>query len=101
MNIQVISKIFLFLGFRNINKKNPFSVTYYFYNFFFFFEGIKITVNPESKAVLAGEFVKLCCRATGHPFVQYQWFKMNKEVISYNVFSVSFNSSVMRREKED
>lgn len=37
MNIQVISKIFLFLGFRNINKKNPFSVTYYFYNFFFFF----------------------------------------------------------------
>ncbi|GAB5579528.1 mucosa-associated lymphoid tissue lymphoma translocation protein 1 isoform X1 [Prionailurus iriomotensis] len=41
--------------------------------------GIKITVNPESKAVLAGQFVKLCCRATGHPFVQYQWFKMNKE----------------------
>lgn len=43
--------------------------------------GLKITVNPESKAVLAGQFVKLCCRATGHPFVQYQWFKMNKEVI--------------------
>lgn len=43
--------------------------------------GLKITVNPESKSVLAGQFVKLCCRATGHPFVQYQWFKMNKEVI--------------------
>lgn len=28
--------------------------------------GLKITVNPESKAVLAGQFVKLCCRATGH-----------------------------------
>ncbi|XP_006891809.1 PREDICTED: mucosa-associated lymphoid tissue lymphoma translocation protein 1 [Elephantulus edwardii] len=42
--------------------------------------GIKIIVNPESKAVLAGQFVKLCCRATGHPFVQYQWFKMNKEI---------------------
>ncbi|XP_006837588.1 PREDICTED: mucosa-associated lymphoid tissue lymphoma translocation protein 1 isoform X2 [Chrysochloris asiatica] len=42
--------------------------------------GIKIIVNPESKAVLAGQFVKLCCRASGHPFVQYQWFKMNKEI---------------------
>lgn len=52
----------------------------------FFFKGIKITVNPESKAVLAGQLVKLCCRATGHPFVQYQWFKMNKEVIFFNVF---------------
>lgn len=64
---------------------------------FFFSLGIKITINPESKAVLAGQFVKLCCRATGHPFVQYQWFKMNKEVIFKNI---SFNSSVIRREND-
>ncbi|XP_031801769.1 mucosa-associated lymphoid tissue lymphoma translocation protein 1 isoform X1 [Sarcophilus harrisii] len=42
--------------------------------------GIKIIVNPVSKAILAGQHVKLCCRATGHPFVQYQWFKMKKEI---------------------
>uniref|UniRef100_H0XDP6 MALT1 paracaspase n=1 Tax=Otolemur garnettii TaxID=30611 RepID=H0XDP6_OTOGA len=54
--------------------------------------GIKITVNPESKAVLAGQFVKLCCRATGHPFVQYQWFKMNKEIPYGNTSELIFNS---------
>uniref|UniRef100_A0A8D0XAX1 Paracaspase n=1 Tax=Sus scrofa TaxID=9823 RepID=A0A8D0XAX1_PIG len=54
--------------------------------------GIKITVNPESKAVLAGEFVKLCCRATGHPFVQYQWFKMNKEIPNGNASELIFNT---------
>ncbi|XP_075388797.1 mucosa-associated lymphoid tissue lymphoma translocation protein 1 isoform X1 [Tenrec ecaudatus] len=55
--------------------------------------GIKITVNPESKAVLAGQFVKLCCRATGHPFVQYQWFKMNKEIPHGNAPELTFNNA--------
>uniref|UniRef100_UPI0040386A4A mucosa-associated lymphoid tissue lymphoma translocation protein 1-like n=1 Tax=Callospermophilus lateralis TaxID=76772 RepID=UPI0040386A4A len=54
--------------------------------------GLKITVNPESKAVLAGLFVKLCCRATGHPFVQYQWFKMNKEIPYGNASELIFNT---------
>ncbi|MBZ3890828.1 Mucosa-associated lymphoid tissue lymphoma translocation protein 1-like protein [Sciurus carolinensis] len=54
--------------------------------------GLKITVNPESKAVLAGQFVKLCCRATGHPFVQYQWFKMNKEIPYGNASELIFNT---------
>ncbi|XP_049756510.1 mucosa-associated lymphoid tissue lymphoma translocation protein 1 isoform X2 [Elephas maximus indicus] len=54
--------------------------------------GIKIIVNPESKAVLAGQFVKLCCRATGHPFVQYQWFKMNKEIPYGNAPELVFNT---------
>ncbi|XP_066102613.1 mucosa-associated lymphoid tissue lymphoma translocation protein 1 isoform X2 [Saccopteryx bilineata] len=54
--------------------------------------GIKITVNPESKAVLAGQFVKLCCRATGHPFVQYQWFKMNKEIPNGNASELIFSA---------
>uniref|UniRef100_A0A494BBJ5 Paracaspase n=2 Tax=Mus musculus TaxID=10090 RepID=A0A494BBJ5_MOUSE len=54
--------------------------------------GLKITVNPESKAVLAGQFVKLCCRATGHPFVQYQWFKMNKEIPYGNSSELVFNT---------
>ncbi|XP_014440593.1 mucosa-associated lymphoid tissue lymphoma translocation protein 1 isoform X2 [Tupaia chinensis] len=52
--------------------------------------GIKITVHPESKAVLAGQCVKLCCRATGHPFVQYQWFKMNKEIPYGNASELIF-----------
>ncbi|XP_012379143.1 mucosa-associated lymphoid tissue lymphoma translocation protein 1 isoform X2 [Dasypus novemcinctus] len=54
--------------------------------------GIKIIVNPESKAVLAGQFVKLFCRATGHPFVQYQWFKMNKEIPYGNSPELVFNT---------
>ncbi|XP_037661623.1 mucosa-associated lymphoid tissue lymphoma translocation protein 1 isoform X2 [Choloepus didactylus] len=54
--------------------------------------GIKIIVNPESKAVLAGQFVKLFCRATGHPFVQYQWFKMNKEIPYGNSSELVFNT---------
>ncbi|XP_049638023.1 mucosa-associated lymphoid tissue lymphoma translocation protein 1 isoform X1 [Suncus etruscus] len=54
--------------------------------------GLKITVNPESKAVLAGQFVKLCCRATGHPFVQYQWFKMNKEIPNGNASELIFTA---------
>lgn len=54
--------------------------------------GIKITVNPESKAVLAGQCVRLCCRATGHPFVQYQWFKMNKEIPNGNSSELIFST---------
>ncbi|KAM6229697.1 mucosa-associated lymphoid tissue lymphoma translocation protein 1 isoform 6-T6 [Porphyrio hochstetteri] len=42
--------------------------------------GIKILVQPDSQAVLSGQIVKLCCWATGHPFVHYQWFKQEKEV---------------------
>ncbi|KAK2510788.1 Malt1 [Columba guinea] len=42
--------------------------------------GIKIVVQPDSQAVLAGQVVKLCCWATGHPFVHYQWFKQEKEI---------------------
>ncbi|NWR39690.1 MALT1 protein, partial [Tachuris rubrigastra] len=42
--------------------------------------GVKIVVQPDSQAVLSGQVVKLCCWATGHPFVHYQWFKQEKEV---------------------
>ncbi|XP_071436294.1 mucosa-associated lymphoid tissue lymphoma translocation protein 1 isoform X3 [Pithys albifrons albifrons] len=42
--------------------------------------GMKIVVQPDSQAVLSGQVVKLCCWATGHPFVHYQWFKQEKEV---------------------
>ncbi|NXV57565.1 MALT1 protein, partial [Molothrus ater] len=42
--------------------------------------GVKIVVQPDSQAVLSGQVVKLCCWATGHPFVQYQWFKQEREV---------------------
>ncbi|KAM6392051.1 mucosa-associated lymphoid tissue lymphoma translocation protein 1-like [Rhynochetos jubatus] len=42
--------------------------------------GIRIVVQPDSQAVLSGQVVKLCCWATGHPFVHYQWFKQEKEV---------------------
>uniref|UniRef100_A0A8C6YUZ5 MALT1 paracaspase n=1 Tax=Nothoprocta perdicaria TaxID=30464 RepID=A0A8C6YUZ5_NOTPE len=41
----------------------------------------KIVVQPDSQAVLPGQAVKLCCWATGHPFVHYQWFKQEKEVM--------------------
>uniref|UniRef100_A0A8C5X2K5 Paracaspase n=1 Tax=Malurus cyaneus samueli TaxID=2593467 RepID=A0A8C5X2K5_9PASS len=42
--------------------------------------GIKIVIQPGSQAVLSGQVIKLCCWATGHPFVHYQWFKQEKEV---------------------
>ncbi|NXU15398.1 MALT1 protein, partial [Pardalotus punctatus] len=42
--------------------------------------GIEIVVQPDSQVVLSGQVVKLCCLATGHPFVHYQWFKQEKEV---------------------
>ncbi|NXY48185.1 MALT1 protein, partial [Ceuthmochares aereus] len=44
------------------------------------FKDLRIVVQPESQAVLPGQVVKLCCWATGHPFVHYQWFKKEKEV---------------------
>ncbi|XP_047935685.1 mucosa-associated lymphoid tissue lymphoma translocation protein 1 isoform X1 [Anser cygnoides] len=44
------------------------------------YSGIKIVIQPDSQAVLSGQIVKLCCWATGHPFVHYQWFKQEKEV---------------------
>ncbi|NXQ39486.1 MALT1 protein, partial [Catharus fuscescens] len=44
------------------------------------YSGIKIIVQPDSQAVLSGQVVRLCCWATGHPFVHYQWFKQEKEV---------------------
>lgn len=47
----------------------------------FFFKAIKIVVQPDSQSVLPGQMVKLSCWATGHPFVHYQWFKQEKEVI--------------------
>ncbi|NWI49520.1 MALT1 protein, partial [Calyptomena viridis] len=42
--------------------------------------GMRIVVQPDSQAVLSGQVVRLCCWATGHPFVHYQWFKQEKEV---------------------
>ncbi|XP_021235803.1 mucosa-associated lymphoid tissue lymphoma translocation protein 1 isoform X1 [Numida meleagris] len=44
------------------------------------YSGIKIVVQPDSQAVLCGQVVKLCCWASGHPFVHYQWFKQKEEV---------------------
>ncbi|XP_020850545.1 mucosa-associated lymphoid tissue lymphoma translocation protein 1 isoform X3 [Phascolarctos cinereus] len=58
--------------------------------------GIKIIVNPVSKAILAGQYVKLCCRATGHPFVQYQWFKMKKEIPHGNSPELIFNPVLVK-----
>ncbi|XP_053304148.1 mucosa-associated lymphoid tissue lymphoma translocation protein 1 isoform X2 [Spea bombifrons] len=53
--------------------------------------GIKVTVQPGSMAVLSGHMVKLCCVASGHPVVNYQWFKMNKEVLHGNSSELVFN----------
>ncbi|XP_067401566.1 mucosa-associated lymphoid tissue lymphoma translocation protein 1 [Emydura macquarii macquarii] len=53
--------------------------------------GIKIVVQPDSKAVLSGQMVKLCCWATGHPFLHYQWFKQEKEVPHGNSPELIFN----------
>ncbi|XP_072462046.1 mucosa-associated lymphoid tissue lymphoma translocation protein 1 isoform X2 [Notamacropus eugenii] len=58
--------------------------------------GIKIIVNPVSKAILSGQYVKLCCRATGHPFVQYQWFKMKKEIPHGNSPELIFNPVLVK-----
>ncbi|XP_063310020.1 mucosa-associated lymphoid tissue lymphoma translocation protein 1 isoform X1 [Pelobates fuscus] len=53
--------------------------------------GIKVAVQPESMAVLSGQMVKLSCVAHGHPVVNYQWFKMNKEVPYGNSSELVFN----------
>ncbi|XP_043922096.1 mucosa-associated lymphoid tissue lymphoma translocation protein 1 [Protopterus annectens] len=53
--------------------------------------GLKIEVQPESRAVLPGQIVKLCCRASSHLFVQYQWFKMKEEVPNGNYSELVFN----------
>ncbi|XP_069819289.1 mucosa-associated lymphoid tissue lymphoma translocation protein 1 isoform X2 [Dendropsophus ebraccatus] len=53
--------------------------------------GVKVVVHPESMAVRSGQMVKLCCVATEHPVVNYQWFKMNKEVQYGNSSELKFN----------
>ncbi|XP_053557143.1 mucosa-associated lymphoid tissue lymphoma translocation protein 1 isoform X2 [Bombina bombina] len=54
-------------------------------------QGIKVVVHPESIAVLSGQLVKLGCVASGHPLVNYQWFKMNKEVPQGNSSELVFH----------
>ncbi|NXK43020.1 MALT1 protein, partial [Piprites chloris] len=41
---------------------------------------VRIVVQPDSQAVLCGQAARLCCRAAGHPFLHYQWFKQEREV---------------------
>ncbi|KAG8599199.1 hypothetical protein GDO81_002932 [Engystomops pustulosus] len=41
---------------------------------------VKVAEHPESMAVRSGQMVKLRCVAAQHPVVDYQWFKMDKEV---------------------
>ncbi|XP_040193687.1 mucosa-associated lymphoid tissue lymphoma translocation protein 1 isoform X1 [Rana temporaria] len=53
--------------------------------------GIRVMVQPESVAVQSGQMVKLSCVATGHPIVNYQWFKMDKEVPYGNSSELVFN----------
>ncbi|KAM9331020.1 mucosa-associated lymphoid tissue lymphoma translocation protein 1 [Gastrophryne carolinensis] len=53
--------------------------------------GIKVTVQPQSVAVQSGQMVRLSCVATGHPIVNYQWFKMDKEVPHGNSSELAFN----------
>ncbi|XP_072108361.1 mucosa-associated lymphoid tissue lymphoma translocation protein 1 isoform X2 [Mobula birostris] len=45
---------------------------------------LKIVVQPVSQAVLAGQAVRLYCEATGHPNVEYQWFRKSAEVPNGN-----------------
>ncbi|XP_029475249.1 mucosa-associated lymphoid tissue lymphoma translocation protein 1 [Rhinatrema bivittatum] len=53
--------------------------------------GLKIVIQPESVAAISGQLVKLCCLATGHPAVQYQWFKVKQEVPHGNSPELVFN----------
>ncbi|XP_073440903.1 mucosa-associated lymphoid tissue lymphoma translocation protein 1 isoform X2 [Dendrobates tinctorius] len=53
--------------------------------------GVKVVVHPESMAVRSGQMVKLCCVAAEHPVVNYQWFKMDKEVPYGNSSELTFN----------
>ncbi|XP_040277007.1 mucosa-associated lymphoid tissue lymphoma translocation protein 1 isoform X1 [Bufo bufo] len=53
--------------------------------------GVKVVMQPESMAVRSGQMVKLCCIAAEHPVVNYQWFKMDKEVPYGNSSELTFN----------
>ncbi|KAM3938335.1 mucosa-associated lymphoid tissue lymphoma translocation protein 1 [Leptodactylus fuscus] len=53
--------------------------------------GVKVVTHPESVAVRSGQMVKLCCVAAEHPVVNYQWFKMDKEVPYGNSSELTFN----------
>ncbi|XP_051866428.1 mucosa-associated lymphoid tissue lymphoma translocation protein 1-like isoform X2 [Pristis pectinata] len=52
---------------------------------------LKILVQPVSQAVLAGQAVRLYCEATGHPNVEYQWFRKNAEVPNGNTPELVIN----------
>uniref|UniRef100_A0A8C8SUK6 MALT1 paracaspase n=1 Tax=Pelusios castaneus TaxID=367368 RepID=A0A8C8SUK6_9SAUR len=54
--------------------------------------GIKIVIQPDPKAVLPGQMVKLCCWAIGQPSLRYQWFKQEKEVPHGNSPELIFNA---------
>ncbi|XP_058880666.1 mucosa-associated lymphoid tissue lymphoma translocation protein 1 isoform X1 [Acipenser ruthenus] len=53
--------------------------------------GIKIIIQPQSQAVLAGQTVRLGCHAAGHSNIQYQWFKSKEEVPHGNSPELVFN----------
>ncbi|XP_075711092.1 mucosa-associated lymphoid tissue lymphoma translocation protein 1 [Rhinoderma darwinii] len=53
--------------------------------------GVKVVVHPESMAVQSGQMVKLICVAAEHPIVNYQWFKMDKEVPYGNSSELTFS----------
>ncbi|XP_077138962.1 mucosa-associated lymphoid tissue lymphoma translocation protein 1 isoform X2 [Ranitomeya variabilis] len=53
--------------------------------------GVKVVVHPASMSVRSGQMVKLCCVAAEHPVVNYQWFKMDKEVPYGNSSELTFN----------
>lgn len=52
---------------------------------------LKILVQPVSRAVLAGQSVRLYCEATGYPTVEYQWFRKNTEVLNGNTPELVIN----------
>nr|XP_033813384.1 mucosa-associated lymphoid tissue lymphoma translocation protein 1 [Geotrypetes seraphini] len=52
---------------------------------------LKIVAQPESVAAGAGQLLKLRCLASGHPAVQYQWFKVKTEVPHGNAPELLFN----------
>ncbi|XP_053153709.1 mucosa-associated lymphoid tissue lymphoma translocation protein 1 isoform X2 [Hemicordylus capensis] len=53
--------------------------------------GIKVVVEPESRAALSGQTVKLSCWAAGYPHLHYQWFKQKKEVPHGNTPELVFS----------
>ncbi|XP_071989585.1 mucosa-associated lymphoid tissue lymphoma translocation protein 1 [Engystomops pustulosus] len=52
---------------------------------------VKVVEHPESMAVRSGQMVKLRCVAAQHPVVDYQWFKMDKEVLKGNSSELILN----------